>query len=176
MNCCHVHGAGLSLLCLCTLGAGREPPDAANKPIPSHAQVQKWIAELGDDSFEVREAATRNLTEAWQQSLPAVAEAVKSADPEVRQRAGDIIKRIDANAAAKFEALGAVLSFDNDKSVVVVSYFSGADAKKAAHMRDDDRESSGFFKTRKCSAERNQNWKPRSRVSWEDKDTQVSPT
>ena len=103
MNCCLVHGAGLSLLCLCTLGAGREPPDAANKPIPSHAQVQKWIAELGDDSFEVREAATRNLTEAWQQSLPAVAEAVKSADPEVRQRAGDIIKRIDANAAAKFE-------------------------------------------------------------------------
>lgn len=140
MNCCLVHGAGLSLLCLCTLGAGREAPDAAKKPIPSHAQVQKWIGELGHDSFEVRENATRLLIMSWQQSLPEVLKALQSPDAEVRDRASNIVRKIDTNAGAILKQLGAEFSLNGEGLVrgVTFSRTSSADQKKAVQVRDAD--------------------------------------
>jgi len=70
---------------------------------PSTAQIQQWIKELGDDSYRVREEATRDLIKAGGVALDAVANARKSDDAEVKQRALRIIKQFKKNAEAYYD-------------------------------------------------------------------------
>jgi hypothetical protein len=72
------------------------------KPAPAPAvgeasaeEIKRLIKDLGDDSFEVRERATRRLVEIGKPALPAVKEAQTSKDAEVRSRADKIVDRLD---------------------------------------------------------------------------------
>jgi len=62
------------------------------KPVPSAAQIQTWVKQLGDDDFKVREEATRNLIEAGEVAFEEVTKVTKSKDPEVNQRAWRIAR------------------------------------------------------------------------------------
>ena len=66
--------------------------DKAKEPAPSAAQIQLWGKQLGDESFKIREEATRELIKAGEAALKAVTKATKSKDLEVKQRALMIIK------------------------------------------------------------------------------------
>ena len=54
---------------------------------PTKEQIARWIAELGDDAFAVRERASKQLWEAGAAAEAAVSEAAKSPDPEISRRA-----------------------------------------------------------------------------------------
>jgi tetratricopeptide (TPR) repeat protein len=54
---------------------------------PTKEQIARWITELGDEQFATREQASKRLWEAGEAAEAAVAEATKSADPEVSRRA-----------------------------------------------------------------------------------------
>lgn len=67
---------------LCALSA----QDIGGKPL------EKWIEALGDPEFDIRETASRRLTEAGEKAIPLLEKARKSEDPEIRHRAGEILE------------------------------------------------------------------------------------
>jgi RNA polymerase sigma factor (sigma-70 family) len=75
------------------LAAAQEKPVPAKKagPTPFPAEVARLIGQLGDDDFDLREAATARLKAVGEPALPALRKALASDDPEVRRRAGRII-------------------------------------------------------------------------------------
>jgi hypothetical protein len=79
--------AGLYLCCVVVAQDG-----AANAPrVASPDEVKLLIAKLGDRAFAVREAATTRLAEMDVSIRPALTEAIKSRDAEVRMRARRIL-------------------------------------------------------------------------------------
>ncbi|MFB3891413.1 MAG: PQQ-binding-like beta-propeller repeat protein [Phycisphaerae bacterium] len=63
-------------------------------------QIKALIGKLGDADFKTRAAAQKELVEAGPAVLPALEEAARSSDAEIKQRAADAIKEIrDAIAA-----------------------------------------------------------------------------
>ncbi|HZT78852.1 MAG TPA: hypothetical protein VFA26_01415, partial [Gemmataceae bacterium] len=62
-------------------------------PAPTRAQIAQWVKDLGDNNFEVREAASKRLWQAGEAAEPAVLEALKSDDAEVRRRAGELAEK-----------------------------------------------------------------------------------
>jgi gas vesicle protein len=80
--------------------------DDPAKPSPPDArQIQKLIRDLGSDDFEVREKASRALSDAGKVVLPALREALQSNDAEVRQRARRIMDAIQSSTAYLRESL-----------------------------------------------------------------------
>jgi hypothetical protein len=63
----------------------------AQEPMTAERQVDALIADLGSDSFEIRDAASRRLRERAE-AVPALERARKSRDPEVARRAEDILE------------------------------------------------------------------------------------
>ncbi len=59
-------------------------PRGAAAPPASEAQLRKWIRQLGDSSFAVREAATKRLIAAGTAATPLLEAAREDADLEVR--------------------------------------------------------------------------------------------
>jgi HEAT repeat protein len=62
----------------------------------SPADTQQWLAQLGDDAYQVREHATRQLIERGLAARPAVLAALEDPDPEVRLRCQRILAEIEA--------------------------------------------------------------------------------
>src|SRR5262249_10550011 len=60
--------------------------------------------ELGDDSFDVREAAQAKLVKLGRQAVPHLHEALKSTDVEVVRRAEDCLRLIRSGAGAAVDA------------------------------------------------------------------------
>jgi outer membrane protein assembly factor BamB len=58
------------------------------------SRIQKLVAQLGDNDFSVREAATKELAAIGPDALPAVKKAAASSDPEVAQRAATVVSQI----------------------------------------------------------------------------------
>jgi WD40 repeat protein len=81
----------LLLLCLAALPTALLP--AADS---SAADVARLITELGNDDFEVREAATAHLKGIGEPALPALHRALESKDAEVRRRAEIIAAAIES--------------------------------------------------------------------------------
>ncbi|MCI0703608.1 MAG: HEAT repeat domain-containing protein, partial [Planctomycetia bacterium] len=83
-------------VCALAIGvaAGGPTPTPATPP-PS---VSELITQLGSDQFREREAATAALEKAGASAIPALKEAVKSPDPEVRQRASVILLKLQRSA------------------------------------------------------------------------------
>jgi hypothetical protein len=73
------------------LGYVEPPPlDAA-----ARKKLERLVKDLSSDSFKVREAASQGLVAFGQQALPRLRAAAKSSDPEVSERAGVAIERIN---------------------------------------------------------------------------------
>jgi HEAT repeat protein len=73
----------------------------------SDEQIEKLIKQLGDDSFDVREKATKALVEIGAPALPLLRKAAAdtNADIEIRNRAKAIIDKIKTSPAAVRESL-----------------------------------------------------------------------
>ncbi|HEV3118697.1 MAG TPA: HEAT repeat domain-containing protein [Gemmataceae bacterium] len=88
-------------------GGGARVSDAPTVPWPhmtrrrkaSPDEIAQWLKELGDNSYKVREAATKALVEVGQPAIKGLEEATRSGDPEVRRRAENMIERIEVNEA-----------------------------------------------------------------------------
>src|SRR5205085_8054353 len=66
-------------------------PGAAEAP----ADVEQLVARLGSPAYRERAAATRALDALGEAALDALHRAAKSADPEARRRAGELVERIE---------------------------------------------------------------------------------
>jgi tetratricopeptide (TPR) repeat protein len=76
----------LSCLTLLPLIEAAAPPAS-----PSASQIRRWIEELGDDVFAVREAATAKLRAVGSPAEALLEKAAESKDPEVARRAQKIL-------------------------------------------------------------------------------------
>ena len=66
---------------------------AAPAPRPTPKQIARWIEQLGDNRFTVRENASKKLWEAGTAAEAALEKALKSEDSEVVRRARDILDK-----------------------------------------------------------------------------------
>jgi tetratricopeptide (TPR) repeat protein len=72
---------------------GAAPATVAAPPEPTAEQVARWVEQLGDNRFDVRQEASRHLWETGRAAEPALAQAAQSTDVEVRRRANDLLDR-----------------------------------------------------------------------------------
>lgn len=77
------------VLVLASVSAASAAPAAP----PSPQQIARWIEQLGDSKFSVREKASKQLWAAGSTAEPALNEALKSEDAEVVRRARDILDK-----------------------------------------------------------------------------------
>jgi WD40 repeat protein len=76
------------LCCVFALPALAVPDDKA-------AEIERLIRELGDEDFDVRQAATEKLAKIGEAALPALKQAADGKDLEVKRRAADLLARIE---------------------------------------------------------------------------------
>ena len=81
---------GVLLLVLAVSGRARDEKPAA----PAAKEIERLIHDLSADEFDVREAATRKLTDLGEAAASAVEKATKSADAETSRRAGVILQEV----------------------------------------------------------------------------------
>jgi hypothetical protein len=79
----------LALLALLVVVAAAPAVAPPAGPLP--AQIDRWIADLGDDDFKTRQAASRKLRAAGAAAEAALEKAADSADIEVKKRARAIL-------------------------------------------------------------------------------------
>jgi Flp pilus assembly protein TadD len=84
-----VRAAALAAVLLLPPASFAQP---APKP-PAPEQIARWVKDLGDNDFDVRETATRKLWEAGEAAEEAVLAATKSADAEVSRRATELANK-----------------------------------------------------------------------------------
>jgi HEAT repeat protein len=77
-------------LALLPSGGGLAPEEGSPE-----TPVERLLERLGHDDFEVREQAARELS-VRDDALPAVRRALRSPDPEVRQRAAQILEKLES--------------------------------------------------------------------------------
>lgn len=73
---------------------GARPPLGQGPAATRDARIAELVRKLGDPTFDVREAAQRELIAIGGPALKALDEATRSADPEVASRATEAISRI----------------------------------------------------------------------------------
>jgi hypothetical protein len=61
---------------------------------PDAGQIRDWLAQLDDEDFARREAATQKLREAGEASIEALANGAVAGSPETAWRAGEALKQI----------------------------------------------------------------------------------
>lgn len=91
----HVAAVALGCLSLCLgLGACGDEPGAPTLPELSAEEVAAMLAQLGDEDFAVREAASLRLLAGGESAAAALKAAPPQADPEVALRAAKIVAAI----------------------------------------------------------------------------------
>ena len=73
--------------------ASQTAGQAAAQPAPVE-NISAWIQQLGDDRFEVREEASRHLSQMGIEIQPALDTALHSPDPEIRVRVRRVLETI----------------------------------------------------------------------------------
>lgn len=74
----------------------------AGKPVVSQERIEKLIAQLGSAAYAEREQATKELRAIGEAALSALKEAAeKTSDPEIKRRASDLVRVIEAELAAE---------------------------------------------------------------------------
>jgi hypothetical protein len=130
----------LLLLCVCAQAAAQAPlpaavPAAGQGPAAAHesrqptadeigARIDELIRQLGDERYEVREAATRDLAAIGNRARLPLERAAMSADPEIAFRARSVIKGLPKLTHTVVDALGSPIGL----AVVTVSIWRGASA------------------------------------------------
>ena len=93
-----VLGLGLAVALVCS------PQPAPAAAAPSQEEIARWVRQLGDQRFTTREKATQQLWSSGQAAEPALQQALKSPDPEVARRAGEILdKNVDAEVTPNLQ-------------------------------------------------------------------------
>ena len=101
-------------------GAG-EDASASVKMEDEVVPIPLLIEALGDDSFSVRQQATHDLWRRGEEVIPALKKATQSSDPEMVDRAAELLLYISA---------GVLYDSPEDVKSMVLHYFAGgADAK-----------------------------------------------
>jgi hypothetical protein len=82
-----------------------EPVPAAPEPaaVPTERELSDWVRDLGDPAYTVRDKAQAKLMAAGELAFEPVTRAVAATEPEVRQRAVEILRR---HAAGTSEPIG----------------------------------------------------------------------
>lgn len=91
----------LFLLSLCAPAAAQAP---ATEDVP--ARVERLIGQLGDEAFDRRESASKELAAIGQRARSALEQATKSSDPEVASRAKAILDGLPKMTHTLVDALG----------------------------------------------------------------------
>ena len=92
--------AFLGLILGLTAAPAPQAAEAAAAPAAADRdQIDRWVAQLGDDDFNVREAASRELL-GREEAVPALRQALKSPDAEKRKRTAEILKARERKRAA----------------------------------------------------------------------------
>lgn len=92
---------------------------AGAEQAPERSRIPEWIAELGADNVETREAATERLIQEGARATAALNDALQRGDPEVRLRAAHILDRIRWDAFPGGEAqAGFKMSLQMEKELV----------------------------------------------------------
>lgn len=98
--------AAVLVAVMLVLGAGaalaqeKVEEEPAGKQAQAGSKVESLVKQLGAESFKEREAATEELKKIGRPAVPALEEALKSEDAEVRSRAEQILKEIKESPAA----------------------------------------------------------------------------
>lgn len=79
---------------LASTGLADEPVVLVSSAAPSAADLQRWVRELDDEAYSIREAATKRLVQAGAVAVDSLAAAVLSDSAEVSWRASDALARI----------------------------------------------------------------------------------
>src|SRR5262245_50339311 len=89
------HALTLSLACACAgvVAAQPAPPD------PSH--IARLITQLGSGDFQRRETATAELAALGPHALEALRRATAAADPELRRRAEELVRRLETRVESQ---------------------------------------------------------------------------
>ena len=66
---------------------------AAAPPVATEEEIARKVKDLGDNSFAVREQASKTLWEAGRAAEAALQDAVKSSDPEVVRRSRELLDK-----------------------------------------------------------------------------------
>jgi tetratricopeptide (TPR) repeat protein len=82
-----------SILCSLVAAAWGADAKAAPTPKPTAEQIARWVGQLGDNEFRLREAASRQLWGAGELAEAALREAARSEDIEVARRAKEILDK-----------------------------------------------------------------------------------
>lgn len=83
-----------------------QPTPARLTPAERAARIELLIQQLGDEKFEVREAATKALTEIGNPARVALTKAAGSPDAETMQRAKTILEKLPKLTHTLVDALG----------------------------------------------------------------------
>jgi hypothetical protein len=126
-----VFSARLSLFAVLLFGCSllaEQPSPPKPQSSPASEQIARWIVQLGDDSYFVREAASEKLGEAGDNAEPALKAALASTDAEVVRRAGDLLEQIrDARevvSAPPISVPDAIKKAKDEKKVVMVNFYA----------------------------------------------------
>lgn len=88
---------------------------------PAAYSVGEWIEKLGDENYQTRSEASRRLWDIGEPALPSLRAAVRGRDPEVVQRASELIGNIEA---------GVRPDADRETLALVAEYRAGNEAQK----------------------------------------------
>jgi hypothetical protein len=99
---------------------------------PAEQTIARLIEDLGNSRYEVREAATRALKE-MEEAQPALSQALRSSDPEVRRRAADALGGIEERQAHRGLARAQALAKEGriTEAVERIVAFAGRDRQRA---------------------------------------------
>jgi HEAT repeat protein len=86
--------AGGTLLGSCTFLAAAGDPEVTEKAVPAKCEIKPLIDQLGSERFKDREQAAHELAKLGNSALPALKEAAKSRDLEVRRRAQQLVEQL----------------------------------------------------------------------------------
>ena len=81
------------MICIAAIASGEN-----GGPAPADGEVQRWVAQLNDDDYAVREEAARRLTEAGAAAVDGLVEGLTSDQAEVAWRCGAALEQIGLDA------------------------------------------------------------------------------
>ena len=86
----------LSLFIIPTMGSSQTPKSDAKKKenTPSPQEIKKWIAQLGDKAFKVRNIAQKNLTQSGSAAIGELGKNLSPEKSEIRTRVQTILIQI----------------------------------------------------------------------------------
>ena len=118
------------LILLVALVAGTEPQTkpATPKENVSEVELSRLVEQLGSESYQEREAATRDLAALGERALPALKKAAASKDPEVRWRASKVAKPVEEEVRRRqIEAIKTSRLSPHDKGRKLMPFISKGD-------------------------------------------------